>query len=201
MLVRRTEAADRDASVTTAVRAFAADPFIRYLLPDDERYGDDATRFFGLLFDLRLAGGDMWCTDDATAVAQWNPPGGNRKGQAWVDEQWDAVGGRLHPVTGPRLDEVDGLLTPTWPEGPHWYLGILATRPELQGRGLGSAVLAPALAAADRDGLAVYLVTATAENVAFYARHGFGVHVEVDPADGPHIWMLVRPPGGRPGGT
>lgn len=51
---------------------------------------------------------------------------------------------------------------------------------------------------ADRAGLDAYLVTATPENVAFYARHGFEVHVETDfPAAsgsrGPHIWMLVRP--------
>ncbi|HEU5301228.1 MAG TPA: hypothetical protein VFW06_03205 [Acidimicrobiia bacterium] len=55
-------------------------------------------------------------------------------------------------------------------------------------------MLRPGLAEADAAGLAAYLVTATESNVAFYARHGFGTHVEVDLRDGPHIWMLGRPP-------
>ncbi len=36
--IRRATAGDRSTSVDTAARAFAADPFIRYLMPDDERY-------------------------------------------------------------------------------------------------------------------------------------------------------------------
>ena len=84
----------------TVVQAFASDPFIRYLTPDDDRYDADATRFFGLLFDTRLAGGDMWCTGDCAAIAQWNPPGGNRMGGEWVDARWDEVEAELH---GPHI--------------------------------------------------------------------------------------------------
>lgn len=193
MPIRRATADDKVASVETAVRAFASDPFIRHLMPDDDRYDDDAAVFFGLLFDTRIAGGEVWCTDDCTAVAQWNPPGGNRMGSEWVDAAWDAVEADLHPATIPRIDALDALLTPTWPDEEHWYLGVLATLPSQQGRELGSAVLGPALAAADAELLPAYLVTATAANVAFYARHGFRVHVEVDFPDGPHIWMLGRP--------
>jgi GNAT superfamily N-acetyltransferase len=191
--VRRATAADRSVSVDTAARAFANDPFIRHLMPDDERYLHDATRFFGLLFDTRLAGGELWCTDDCTAVAQWNGPDGNRMGGDWVDAQWEAIEPELHPATIPGVDRLDHALDPTWPEEPHWYLGVFATHPDRQGRGLGSAVLAPGLAAADAAGLGAYLVTATEANVAFYAGHGFGIHVEVDLLDGPHIWMLGRP--------
>ncbi len=197
MEVRRGTADDRHASVRTATRAFAADPFIRHLLPDDDRYEADAAAFFGLLFDVRLAGGDLWCTDDCVSVAQWTPPGGNRRGEAWVDEQFDAVSGAVHPTTYERIEALDALLTPTWPTQPHWYLGVLATHPDRQGQGLGSAVLAPGLAAADRDAVGASLVTATAENVAFYRRHGFDVHVELDLPDGPHVWMLVRSPSSR----
>ncbi len=167
--IRRAAVGDRSTSIDTAARAFSADPFIRHLMPDDERYLDDASRFFGLLFDTRLAGGELWCTDDCAAVAQWNPPGGNRMGGDWVDAQWDAIEPELHPATIPGVERLDHALTPTWPDEPHWYLGVLATHPDRQGGGLGSAVLMPGLAEADAAGLASYLVTATEANVAFYA--------------------------------
>ncbi|HEY8216486.1 MAG TPA: GNAT family N-acetyltransferase [Acidimicrobiia bacterium] len=201
MHVRRATADDRAVSVRTAARAFVGDPFIRHLLPDDDRYEAHAEAFFGLLFDVRLAGGDLWCTDDCAAVAQWTPPGGNRRGDAWVDEQFDAVTGSLHELTYERMEALDALLAPGWPAEPHWYLGVLATDPGAPGRGLGSAVLAPGLARADADGLAAYLVTATEANVAFYRRRGFGVYVEVDLPDGPHVWMLERRPSAPPDAT
>jgi GNAT superfamily N-acetyltransferase len=194
VLVRRGVAQDRAASVRTATRAFADDPLVRWFLPDDERYESDASAFFGVLFDVRLEGGDLWSTDDCVAVAQWTPPEGNRRGEAWVDAQFDAVDSQLHPLTTERIEALDAMLAPTWPDGPHWYLGILATHPDWQRRGLGSALLAPVLADADGAGLAAYLVTATAANVAFYRRHGFDTHVEADVPGGPHVWMLVRPP-------
>ena len=43
---------------------------------------------------------------------------------------------------------MDHALIPTWPEEPHWYLGVLATHPNRLGAGLGAAVLAPGLAEA-----------------------------------------------------
>jgi ribosomal protein S18 acetylase RimI-like enzyme len=192
--VRRGRPEDRTASVRTAVRAFASDPFIRHLLPDDDAYEAQGSAFFGSLFDVRLAGGEVWCTDDCVAVAQWTPPGGNRRGGAWVEAQLDAVADQVHPLTYERMEQLEALLSPTWPTEAHWYLGVLATHPDWQQRGLASALLAAVLSDADMNAREAYLVTATSENVAFYRRHGFDVHVEADLPDGPHIWMLVRPP-------
>jgi ribosomal protein S18 acetylase RimI-like enzyme len=77
---------------------------------------------------------------------------------------------------------------------PHWYLAVLGTEPELQGRGLGSAVLAPVLEQADRDGVAAYLESSKESNIAFYARHGFRVSGEVRLPRGPKLWPMWRDP-------
>ena len=45
----------------------------------------------------------------------------------------------------------------------------------MQGRGVGSALLEPALARADGEGMPCYLETQKEENLSFYARHGFAV--------------------------
>ena len=72
----------------------------------------------------------------------------------------------------------------------------LATEPARQGTGLGRAVAAPMLAAADRlHGLPAYLETASEQNVTIYRRLGFEpVHDEAMPDGGPTCWLMRRDP-------
>ena len=79
--------------------------------------------------------------------------------------------------------------------GPHWYLGVLATEPARQGTGLGRAVTAPMLAAADRAGHPAYLETASEGNVGIYRRLGFEPVRDVTmPDGGPTCWLMRRDP-------
>jgi ribosomal protein S18 acetylase RimI-like enzyme len=87
------------------------------------------------------------------------------------------------------------------PVEAHWYLDVLAVRPEHQGTGLGRAVVGPGLARADGDGLGCYLETGKAENIAFYRAAGFEVTAERDVAEigllgpagrGLHLWGMWR---------
>ena len=61
------------------------------------------------------------------------------------------------------------------PTDPHWYLVALGVRPEAQRSRLGTRLLAPVLARADRDQVACYLETADRANIAFYQPFGFAV--------------------------
>ena len=76
-----------------------------------------------------------------------------------------------------------------------WYLVVLSVRPEAQRRGLGTQLIEPVLAHADRAGVPCRLDTADPANVAYYSRFGFTV---VDPAlwvfrDGPPLIRMHRP--------
>ncbi len=81
------------------------------------------------------------------------------------------------------------------PPEPHAYLGALGVDPVLQGRGIGSALLAHWLADADREGLPSYLETDAPANLGFYARAGFAVAGEVSVL-GVRVWRMRRPPRG-----
>jgi len=59
------------------------------------------------------------------------------------------------------------------PREPHLYLFAIGTRKAARGKGLGKAMLAPVLAAADRDGLPCYLENSNPANTGFYRAHGF----------------------------
>ena len=76
---------------------------------------------------------------------------------------------------------------------PHWYLWLLGTEPGQVRRGVGSALLRPVLARADREQVPCYLETHSQPNLAFYSRHGFDPHVE-GVAGGVRYWGLRRLP-------
>jgi ribosomal protein S18 acetylase RimI-like enzyme len=81
------------------------------------------------------------------------------------------------------------------PHEPHWYLATLGTAVEMQGRGVGSALLRPVLSHCDAAGLPCYLESSKERNVPFYRRHGFEVVHELKlPDDGPPIWTMWREP-------
>ena len=146
-----------------------------------------------------LRWGEVWGTDDASAVAVWVPPGSGEMGLT-----------RLLRVGGARLPFRLGMgatlrfmraLSATEPfhkavHGPHWYLAAVGTRAARQGQGLGSRLVAVGTARADEAGVPCYLETGTQSNVDFYARRGFQVVGQTD-FDGHTLTGMVRPPSGQ----
>lgn len=77
---------------------------------------------------------------------------------------------------------------------PHYYLFLLGTRPESQGHGLGSSLMAPVLERCDRDRVPAYLEATSERNVPLYLRHGFEVTAEIQIPGGPKMWPMWRAP-------
>jgi GNAT superfamily N-acetyltransferase len=173
--VRRIRPHERDLALATVVEAFRDDPQVRWYLPDDAGYDDGARSFFGLLLDVRVEGGEVWVTDDCSAVAMWNPPGGNLLGPEEAEVRYSRMAAALPAPSRERVLALDVAVDRLLPHEPHWYLGVLACHPGRQGQGLASAVMAPILSSADRIAVPVALETGTAANVAFYTRRGFAV--------------------------
>lgn len=75
-------------------------------------------------------------------------------------------------------EDVDGTvgLIVMWPEDGHWYIDNIAVRPDAQGRGVGSVLLATAESAALDEGcveLRLYTNESMTENLDYYPRRGF----------------------------
>jgi GNAT superfamily N-acetyltransferase len=82
----------------------------------------------------------------------------------------------------------------THPVEPHYYLFLLGTRPEWQGRGLGSSLMAPVLQTCDRDRVPAYLEATSERNVPLYLRHGFDVTADIQVPGGQRMWPMWRTP-------
>jgi GNAT superfamily N-acetyltransferase len=118
-------------------------------------------------------------------------------GGGGIDEEDDAAWAVFRADTGEtiwtRVEEYDAALGAVAPPEPYWYLGVLATSPDQQGRGLATDVLRPGLAAADADAWDCWLETSTPANKEFYAGRGFIEGIEIDIPGGPPTWWLRRP--------
>lgn len=190
--MRRAERDDRTEVVTTVSDAFAEDPAWRFLLGDE--YQRLAPLFAGALFDARVDLGSIWVTTDLSAVAMWDPPADGSSSGKSADSVWAHYRSAVDGATWSRLAAYEAAVSGAQPDQPFWYLGVLATRPDHQGRGLATAVLAPVLREADEAGLTSGLETSTEDNRAFYGRRGFTRATELHITGAPRTWWLQRSP-------
>jgi len=81
------------------------------------------------------------------------------------------------------------------PDGPCWFLDILAVREAARGRGLASALVGHGLEQARAAGVPAVLETGNPANVPMYEHLGFRVVEQSDAPDGgPTIWFLRADP-------
>jgi len=179
------------------VKAFDDDPVMEYFFPSKlSRRRERLGGFFRLnLKSLSLRHDEVYTTEDGVhGAAIWMPPG------KWRTTTADVI--RTLPATMRLLGRqlpfaLRGLtfMESHHPKEPAYYLQVLGTQPESQGKGMGSAMLQPVLARCDREGIGAYLESSKETNVPFYSRHGFKVTEEVRlPAGGPPVWLMWREP-------
>lgn len=188
--VRPATRADLPRATRTLARAFADYPFTRHVVAADDHVRRIA-EFQELFLDrIGLDHGRVWVADEGDAVAVWTTP------ETAADAVFAELAPRLAELAGDRAQAyaaAEEALAPYRPQEPAWFLGTVGVDPARQGRGLGRAVLAPGIEAAERAGVLAYLETADAGNVAFYQRLGFEVSAELElPDGGPLTWAMTR---------
>lgn len=191
--VRPAERDDVAPLARTMAGAFDDDPLTTWLFPDDARRRQRLPAFFTALLRASLPFGAVHTTGEAHCAAIWNPPGTFPMG--WrADARLGMTTARL---VGWRITQcAQGLMhfASKHPKDRHWYLQMLGTAPEWQGRGEASAILAPVLEQCDRDGERAYLESSKESNIPFYNRHGFVVTEEIHVPRGPVVWAMWRDP-------
>jgi GNAT superfamily N-acetyltransferase len=184
---------DAERIAETLADAFEADPFFRWMWSTDARGIRSGVRAWMSVVLGRLTGrAEVATAGDGSAAAVWIHPDRPLSG-----DDYAAVGDLLASRIGARATEVMGAIAatgPLRPEASHRVLLYVGVRPAAQGRGLGVRVLEPGLAAADAQGLPVYLTSTNERNLPFYRRLGFDVLGEVPIADGVVLRPMWRKP-------
>ncbi|WP_106403402.1 GNAT family N-acetyltransferase [Actinocorallia populi] len=190
--VRPITDADVPLAVDTLTRAFADYPYMRHVIAEDDHEGRIRRFQEVCLTRIAMVYGRVWVADAGLAVAAWATPDQD------PSPAFAEIGPLLGDLAGDRAfayESADQAVAPHRPKEPAWFLNTVAVAPEAQGRGLGSAVLAPGIEAAARAGHPAFLETSGERNVAFYERLGFKVVADVRlPHDGPRTWSMRRDP-------
>ncbi len=194
MRVRPANRSDHEAVAAVLAAAFSTDPPLSFLLPDARRRERLLRRHFAASIPLYASAGAVWVAEDGSGAALWVAPGCY---PFRMREELRVARARLE-VFGRWARRGIGAqraLDRHHPREPHWYLDYVGVEPAGQGRGLGSALLAPMLARCDTERRGAYLNAGSPRSRELYLRHGFGVRSELRlPFGGPPRWRMWREP-------
>ena len=179
--------AERQQAIDVIVSAFAGDPFVRNLYPDDDSYMlhfPGAVVAFG---GLALDAGTVWRIGEFDGVAFWYPP--DLSPDDAIIEHFRLT------VSAERLDDIFSTfdqMDHAHPTYRHWYLPWFGVHVSKQGRGIGGDLLRRCLEVVDADHLPAYLENTNPRNRSFYERGGFEVTGESQAGVAPPIFSMVR---------
>jgi GNAT superfamily N-acetyltransferase len=182
----------REVSIALA-KAFADDPVMAYIFPKAE---DRVSRIAGIMrMGIRNYGayGRVEYIGNISAAAVWQQPEAPKP--SFFDQFVDAMEG-IVKLRGAmiRAATVQQLLAKNRVQQPHWYLAILGTVPQWQGKSLGGRLLESQLRECDKCAIPAYLESSNIANVPFYQRHGFVVRKEIQLPEGPVMRTMLRNP-------
>jgi GNAT superfamily N-acetyltransferase len=185
--VRRAGASDRQTAVRLLDETFQHDPVSNWVFPDEAHRRAAHGPFLEAAFlDAALTDqGFVDITENGSAVA------------LWLNVPADAPTAAPQGEGDDRGAIVARLTAEAHPHGvAHRYLMLVAVTPERQGQGLGTALIASALDACDRDGVPAYLEASSPRSRELYLRLGFADtgHTVQLPDGGPRMWPMWRDP-------
>ena len=173
-------------------RAFHDDPVLVHLMGG--RYDHRRARLgFEMLGRNMLSQGMVLHTPGFEAAAYWARPGHWSVPFSEIVKTLP-VSVRAYRLRMFRALEVLMRMERVHPHEPHYYLEVLGTDPEHQGRGFGAALMAPALDLADDEHVGAYLESSKESNVPYYRRFGFEVVGAIRHRNGPTMWPMWREP-------
>jgi GNAT superfamily N-acetyltransferase len=149
--------------------------------------------FFGIeLRYMALPRGQVWTTGERAGAALIMPP------RSWrAPLHATVLEGRAfwsHLSRAARLGAAMEWRHERAVREPHYYVRDVGVLPEMQGQGLGGALMRPTLERCDQDGLPAYLEASSERSAALYERLGFQLIRELRVGGSPALRLMVRPP-------
>jgi len=188
--IRSAASHEMPATIATIVAAFLTDPPARFAWSSAHEYLRAMPLATGKFVGCCFEHGSAYVSADLCGAALWLPPGVGPDGEA-VEKVFRDTAKREH------LDDLLATfekMAQSHPGEEHWYLAQIGVDPNAQGRGVGAALMAHAVARCDQERALAYLEASKQDNVAFYQRYGFEVTGRIQVGAAPAVVPMVRRP-------
>lgn len=198
MTIRKMTEQDLPTVADALARSFVSNPVYNYVVEDETARKQFTLDFLTFRLRVGLAYNAAYITSDKNGVAVWLAPGEGVK----PDMLGTLGGGVALQAAGPKAIErfqafaqFSGMKEAELAPMPHYLLSPFGVAPEMQGKGLGGALLRNQLDEFDKIGAVCFLDTQTDENESLYHHFGFEtVFKGVIPGTPvPHIAMIRHP--------
>ncbi len=191
--LRRATAEDIPRLKAVLAEAFFEDPVFGWLMPEEGKRRARLRRYFAIeLRHMALPRGQVWTRSDLTGAALSTPPGAWRVPPHATLLEGGAFG--IHLLRAARLGSAMEWRHAREVRGPHYYVRDIGVLPQMQGRGLGGALMGPTLERCDRKGLPAYIEASSERSAALYERLGFRLTGELRVAGSPPLRLMLRLP-------
>lgn len=190
MSVRTLANTDIDTLTPLLKQAFAADPELRWVIPDPTEWDRIAGPWFKLNLKSAITMGHGLTDVNRRGVSLWEPPGLTHSLLSQCVTLWRMA--LMFRGNLARAIQIQASMERFRPTGAFWNLTFIATEPRYQGTGIGRALIAPMLALADQQRLPVFLECSNVRNIPFYHTQGFKLIATVRLPEGPTIWPMMR---------
>lgn len=198
MNLRDLDRSGKVAALNVLCAAFHDYPVMRYVIGEtDPEYHGKLRELINFFVEARLSRNvpliGVYDANELLGVAVFSPPKEIPVPRELV-ECHAQIERRLGPDAMARFDRYDKACEATDPGHVAHYLGMIAVRPDAQGRSLGRRLIDAVkdLARSDPESTGITLNTESESNLGFYERMGFRKGSEADA--GPlHTWSFYWP--------
>ncbi|WP_053406450.1 N-acetyltransferase [Persicobacter sp. CCB-QB2] len=177
MKIKKAEAKDKNTVVNILTTSFARDAHIQWLLEKSD-YEQKVPLLMAYLFEEAIRSGVVYLTEDETAAAIWK--GGKKMPFSW---KWLGVNLEMLlklglPTIIRNLQTVKFTSKHLAEAEQYYNLYSLGVLPESRGKGYASLLMDAVLEKKQKEGVPVYLETASLRNVSIYEKKGFVTYSE-----------------------
>lgn len=166
------------------VDAFAHDPYLRWIAPEDTVWAEFGPAWLGFIAGQCFERGHTYLSRGGEVAVAWIPPDVAFATPEVFQQAYATVAGIVGEARAAESLETVAQARGHSLTESHWTLQYFGVRAAAQGRGLGRMAVAPILARCDAESLPCGLISTNPRNLSFYEREGFRVVAEIATPDG-----------------